>query len=363
MSAAIPETAATGGSQSPAENFPSILGWPRLRVMLLIAFAFAVVRLGDSPTPFHVWFARNLTITMFATIAYGVLERAQLPLPSWCGRWVVQIVGVVAAGALGAVFVYGLPVGGDLSLLDHGHRSGLASMVFTCVVVGPPIAFAAIMRRREMLAREQTMRYEIERADLQRKAADTRLRLLQAQVQPHFLFNTLANIRALVNAGSPRAVQVMDSLIAYLRASVPRLQEAEGTVAQEVDLVRAYLELMHMRMPDRLEYTVEADEAALGARCPPMALLTLVENAVRHGIDPTEEGGRIDVRVRVLDGRCIATVTDTGAGLVDSGTAGSGLANLRERMKLSFGDAQLRLSVAEPKGTRASLEFPAEALR
>jgi sensor histidine kinase YesM len=141
---------------------------------------------------------------------------------------------------------------------------------------------------------------------------------------------------------------------------VPQLQQTEGTIGQEVDLVRSYLELMHMRMPDRLHYAVECDANAAGVRCPPMALLTLVENAVRHGIDPSEEGGRIDVAARVEGDRCIVTVTDTGVGLKQGGTGGSGLANLRERMKLAFGDAQLRLASIEPHGTRATLEYPAQ---
>jgi LytS/YehU family sensor histidine kinase len=224
------------------------------------------------------------------------------------------------------------------------------------------VAYAAIMRRRESIAREHAVKLQIERSEIDRQAADTRLRLLQGQVQPHFLFNTLANIRALVNAGSPRAVEVMDSLIAYLRASVPRLQQADGTIGQELDLVRAYLELMHMRMPDRLHYSVSCDADAAQMRCPPMALLTLVENAVRHGIDPSEDGGRIDVEVRVQEGRCVVTVADTGVGLKHSGSGGSGLANLRERMKLAFGDAQLRLGSGDERGTRAVLEFRAEAL-
>ena len=330
--------------------------------MFIIALGFTVVHL-DSPTPFRIWFARTLTVAMFATIAYGVFERWPARLPSWVARWCLQIVGVVVAGCLGAVFVYAVQFGGDLHSVwhDEPYRNGMLSLMFPCVIFAPPLAFAAIMRRRESEAREQAMRFELERSELQRQAADTQLRLLQAQVQPHFLFNTLANIRALVNAGSPRAVQVMDSLIAYLRASVPRLQKAEGTVGQELDLVRAYLELMHMRMPDRLHYSVDSDADALALRCPPMALLTLVENAVRHGIDPSEEGGRIDVSVRVQDGRCVAAVADTGAGLRDAGTGGRGLANLRERMKLAFGDAQLRLGSNEPRGTRAVLEYPAQA--
>jgi two-component sensor histidine kinase len=346
---------------APAHYPAEILGWRRLRIMVLIALAFAAVH-TDSPTPFYIWFARTLTVSMFAFIAYGIFERWPRTLPDWVARWFVQIVAVIVAGICGSVFAYVLPAKGDFHAIwyDEPYRNGMLSLIIPCILFSPPVAFAAIMRRRESEAREQAMRFELERSELQRQAADTQLRLLQAQVQPHFLFNTLANIRALVNAGSPRAVQVMDSLIAYLRASVPRLQQAEGTVAQELDLVRAYLELMHMRMPDRLHYSVDADADALQQRCPPMALLTLVENAVRHGIDPGEEGGRIDVSVRLHDGRCIATVADTGVGLRDAGTGGSGLANLRERMKLAFGDAQLRLGSNEPRGTRAVIEYPAQ---
>ena len=116
-----------------------------------------------------------------------------------------------------------------------------------------------------------------------------------------------------------------------------------------------------MRMPDRLQFTLQADDAALTLDCPSMTLLTLVENAVRHGIDPSEEGGRIEVRVRVRDGRCRAEVIDTGVGLGSTADGlGTGLSNLRERLQLAFGgDAQLRLNSLEPHGVCAEVEFPA----
>jgi LytS/YehU family sensor histidine kinase len=154
---------------------------------------------------------------------------------------------------------------------------------------------------------------------------------------------------------------VLRSLIAYLRAAVPRLQESTTTVGQELELARAYLEVMHMRMPDRLSFALRIDDAAAGLSCPPMTLLTLVENAVRHGIDPGEEGGRIDVEVSVRNGRCSVRVTDTGVGLGSNVRGlGSGLASLRERLQLAFGgDADLRLEPVQPHGARASLDFPA----
>src|SRR5262249_12965211 len=158
------------------------------------------------------------------------------------------------------------------------------------------------------------------------------------QVAPHFLFNTLANVQALVDAGSPQASVVLRSLIAYLRAAVPRLHEPATTLGHELQLVQAYLELTHMRMPDRLQFALHVDEGARELRCPPITLLTLVENAVRHGIDPSEEGGRIEVDVRRRGDRCLVRVSDTGVGLEEEGGGlGTGLSTLRERLQLVFG--------------------------
>jgi LytS/YehU family sensor histidine kinase len=229
-------------------------------------------------------------------------------------------------------------------------------------VFAPPFAFAAIMRRRESEAREQALRFEVERSELERQASAARLKLLQAQVAPHFLFNTLANVQALVETGSPRATDVLRSLIAYLRAAVPRLDDPQTTLGQELQLVQAYLELMHMRMPDRLQFTVHVDPDAQALRCPPMTLLTLVENAVRHGIDPSEEGGRIDILVTRKGDRCLLRVSDTGAGLGQaSSSLGTGLSTLRERLELAFGgDAQLRVTAQHPRGVLAEVEFPAQ---
>jgi LytS/YehU family sensor histidine kinase len=232
------------------------------------------------------------------------------------------------------------------------------------LLFGPWSALGAMVRQRDLFARHQALAFQLERSELEREASEARLRLLQAQVKPHFLFNTLANVQALVDSGSPRASSVLRSLVAYLRAAVPRLQESTTTIGQEVELAQAYLEVMHMRMPDRLRFALRVDDAAAGLSCPPMTLLTLVENAVRHGIDPGEEGGRIDVEVSVRNGRCSVRVTDTGVGLKSSARGlGSGLASLRERLQLAFGgDADLRLEAVQPQGARASLEFPARKL-
>jgi hypothetical protein len=338
------------------------MAWKRLGFTLLVALFFALV-FDRSSTPVPVWFMRTSTLALLALLLFSVFEQWPARLPRWLARWVLQLIGVMIAMPIGALLAYGVRSGADMRsiLADPAQRAGFYGLLGPGVLFGPWIAFIALVRQREAQARHQALAFQLERSELERQAVSARMQLLQAQVQPHFLFNTLANVRALVKSGSPQAPAVLDSLIAYLRAAMPGLGDAGGTVARELGLVRAYLDLMHMRMPDRLQFSVHVAEEAQALRCPPMALLTLVENAVRHGIDPGEEGGRIDVSVTLREGRCIARVVDTGVGLQDGGLGtGTGLANLRERLRLVFGDAQVRLSANVPHGACAEIEFPAQ---
>ena len=348
-----------------ARDLGRILAWRRVRFTLLAALPFGLLNSISSVTPTSVWVLRCWIEAMLAMVAFGVAEQWPERLPTWLARWVWQLLCVVIAIPLGAFLAYWITTGGEPFWNNKLRVTGFFSLFISGLLFAPWIALGAMVRQREALAAHQATRFQLERSELERQALDARLRLLQAQVQPHFLFNTLANVRALVRSGSPQAGAVLDSLIAYLRASVPQLDEPMSTLGRELELVRAYLELMHMRMPDRLQFALHVDESALGLRCPPMTLLTLVENAVRHGIDPGEEGGRIEVGVTVREGRCIASVVDTGVGLqhADDGL-GTGLSTLRERLQLAFGgDAQLRLSGLVPHGVCAEVEFPAQGAK
>ena len=160
---------------------------------------------------------------------------------------------------------------------DPGRMNGWTHLTFAAILLAPWTALAAIVRQKEAFARDQKLAFALERSELERQALDARLHLLQAQVAPHFLFNTLANVQALVDAGSPHASAVLRSLTAYLRAAVPLLHESAATIERELQLVRPYLELMQMRMPDRLQYAMNVDPGALNVRCPPTTVLTLVE--------------------------------------------------------------------------------------
>jgi signal transduction histidine kinase len=342
-----------------------MFGWRRVLIALGVsAFMGLIISPAYATLPAIRVMGREMLLGVVALLAFGLFEQWPARLPSWVARWAVQVCAVAIAMPITVLLLYLLTTPADAPPFWHNERrlNGFMMMTVTGMLLGPWIAMVALFRKSETAARSQAMAFELERSELERKALDSRLRLLQAQVEPHFLFNTLANVRELVDSGSSQASTVLDSLIAYLRAAVPRLHEPATTMEQEVQLVRAYLELMHMRMPDRLQFTLDVDPAALGVRCPPTTLLTLVENAVRHGIDPSEEGGRIEVSVKMQDGRCRAQVRDTGVGLRGSGNGlGTGLSTLRERLQLVFGnDAQLRIASVEPHGACAEVEFPVQ---
>jgi hypothetical protein len=340
-----------------------ILAWARLRVALAVSLLpFLMMLTIWTSNPFALLF-RTTAGALMGVLAFGILERWPRRLPSWLPRWVAQVVGVALIMPVTMFLIYhlGAPDGGPPFWESKERLTGFGGLSFLGILFAPWVALIALVRQKDVLVRDQALKLDLQRSEFERVQTESRLRLLQAQVQPHFLFNTLANIRELVQSGSPQAPAVLESLIAYLRAAVPRLDDPVTTFGQELQLVRAYLELMHMRMPDRLRFAFEIDPGVEHLRCPPMTLLTLVENAVRHGIDPAEDGGRIDVRVQVRDGRCVAQVRDDGVGLRASHDGlGTGLATLRERLQLALGGAA-RLDVAprQPRGVCATVDLPA----
>jgi DNA-binding LytR/AlgR family response regulator len=308
-------------------------------------------------------FLRTSILGLSATAAFAVFEAWPRSLPRWLERWALQVVAVGVFMPVTTLLIYVLatPPGAAHFWEVPARLDGWTHLTFAGLLLAPWTALATIVRQKEAFARDQKLSFALERSELEREALDARLHLLQAQVAPHFLFNTLANVQALVDAGSPHASAVLRSLTAYLRAAVPLLHEPAATIDRELQLVRPYLELMQMRMPDRLQYAMNVDPSALKVRCPPTTLLTLVENAVRHGIDPSEEGGRIDIDIDRRAERCVIRVTDTGAGLHQSPHGlGTGLTTLRERLQLIFGDtAQLRRRGSRHAGTNMNLHATA----
>jgi signal transduction histidine kinase len=327
------------------------VGWA---VALAILVALLIAPVFRPPLP--VLFGRTLFIAIVLLLAFTAAGQwRNAPLP----RWVVQLIAVALAAPIATLAVYLLSTGGDWQALfgNEARVTGFIMIGSSALLLGLVLALGALYRERDAQANAQALQFALERETLQRQATDARLKVLQSQVEPHFLFNTLANVQALVESGSPRAAPVLGSLIAYLRAAVPQLHQGAPTLGQEEALARSYLELMQMRLPDRLAFAIDIDPALRTLHLPPMTLLTLVENAVRHGIDPSEAGGRIEVGARRrADGAVTLWVQDNGRGIDESQPPGTGLLNLRERLAASYGSsATLSLHGVEPHGVRAEI--------
>jgi signal transduction histidine kinase len=334
----------------------------RLAVALTMAIGVGLLMLSTWGSAPSTLFLRTIILGLSATAAFALFEVWPRTLPGWLQRWALQVVavGVFMPVTTLLIYIVSTPQHAPPFWDDPARMDGFTHLTFAGLFLAPWTAFVAIVRQKDAFARDQEVTFALERSELERQALDARLHLLQAQVAPHFLFNTLANVQALVDAGSPHASAVLRSLTAYLRAAVPLLHEPAATIERELQLVRPYLELMQMRMPDRLQYAMNIDPSVLKVRCPPTTLLTLVENAVRHGIDPSEEGGRIDVDISRRGDRCLIRVADTGTGLHETGAGlGTGLTTLRERLHLIFGDAaHLRLAPNGPRGAVVEIDMP-----
>ncbi len=204
---------------------------------------------------------------------------------------------------------------------------------------------------------------ELERLKRSKQALESQLQAMQARVEPRFLFNTLAQVEQLYRDDPPLAARMLDELIAYLRAAMPRMRDTASTVGQEVDLVRAYLGIVRMRLGERLDFRLDLPADAHHARMPPMMLLPLVDHAVVHGLERGAAEGRLDLRVEVGGGRLRLLLRDTGAGFLPD-PARDALPELQDRLRALYGnDAALRLAPDADRGTRAVLDLPLDEPR
>jgi Histidine kinase len=206
-----------------------------------------------------------------------------------------------------------------------------------------------------------------ESEQLKRQVVEARMAAMQAQVEPHFLFNTLASIDHLIETDPARASTMQKNLIALLRASMPTMREnhpAAHNLGREMAVIRPYLEILKVRMEDRLQTEINVPEGLLSADFPSMMIQSLVENAIKHGLEPKPEGGLLSVRAEIVHGKLAVTVADTGLGFGKAATAGTGIGlnNIRERLQLLYGN-KASMTVAEnpPSGTLVTLTVPYQA--
>jgi LytS/YehU family sensor histidine kinase len=259
--------------------------------------------------------------------------------------------------------------GANQYVMEHGVLLNRLIEVILAVWWGGGLDLLAYFRQRRALT-DALAQQELERARVGRNEAEMRLSVLAAQIEPHFLFNTLTGVRAAIRSDPARGIAIIDHLVDYLRATIPQMRsdanQSQVLLEPQLDAARAYLGVMAARLP-RLSFSVECDPALLNQPVPPLMLISLVENAVKHGIEPKPGPVHIAVLARKIDGesgaRLELVVTDDGAGF-SGATSGSGigLANIRERLAQLYGKrAELVLKARAEGGVAASISLPIAA--
>lgn len=241
----------------------------------------------------------------------------------------------------------------DLFRVDDGTNLENAEAVARAIT-----RRVAERRRGEQAAVVQTV--------TEKELTSARLSLLHAQVEPHFLYNTLASAQYLTRSDPPLADRMIGNLITYLRHSLPRTDSQDSTLGEEVERARAYLEILKIRMGPRLDLQIDVPKHLLAMPFPAMMLQTLVENAIKHGLEPRTGGGTVWILAKEGEGRVAVTVADDGQGFGTAATAGTGigLRNVRERLRLAHGaDASLSVVANFPTGVAATITLPSATER
>ena len=343
------------------------LGWQRIGFTVLVCTLVSTQALFQPTlyTPFDLegvirtWLdyvgetlLMGLPIALAATIA-------EVLVAGW-SRWLAAPVLVVAmligavAGALLVIPYYDSPI-------ETAFDVRFVSDVAYWMIIAAGIALLYELQQRAGIAAAAVHQAQLDQIALSKQMLEAQLQVMRAQIEPHFLFNTLANVKRLTQTDIHGGVTMLDNLIHYLRAALPRMREEDTTLGQEWELVRAYLEVLQIRMGDRLRFAVDIPAELRSEPFPPMMLLTLVENAVKHGLNPSPHGGDISVRAQRVGPAFMLSVADTGVGfgVAATGGTGVGLANTRARLTALYGDAaSLELAPNAPSGVVATVLIP-----
>jgi hypothetical protein len=362
------DAAAAPLPHKPGFPFNRLLKDARIAVLLNLLCGVIINLVNGDPKrlPTHIVYSMCIGMIAFLIIDIARITILDCDIRRKKGR--LAFIAIVTAGA---------PVSNYLGSLIAGQLMGYPSLPFKAFVStreSSMVVFTLIAACGAILLfinRERMVRIEAEAArekaraeSVARQAMQAQLQLLQAQLEPHMLFNTLANLQGLIALDPDRATQMLDQLIQYLRATLSSSRCDATTLEREFALIDAYLGLMTVRMGARLAYHLDLPEALREQPVPPMLLQPLVENAIIHGLEPSIDGGQVIVYAAAHDGVLELTVRDSGLGLEAAerkpGT-GLGLANTRERIKGLYGDQALFERIpAQSQGTIARLILPLE---
>lgn len=338
---------------------------------LWTALAKMVLGFSVAGALFHVLFASRsslsyslmmanligFTVTMTLASVWFNYRKIASNKPRILGRIVLWAMSGVLLGALVSYAT------GDKSLdviLGGLPRTLTLAALGATMLVGLPLMVIGALRNHHYESLTLQLQLEAERERMARELSESQLRLLRAQIEPHFLFNTLGAVQQLAEQRAPEAASLTANLIAFLRASLTEMRCEQASLGAEFKLVEAYLQVMQPRLGNRLRYSLDLPEALASVNMPSMILLTLVENAIKHGIEPALRGGEVNVSAALSGNNVVIRVVDTGAGMGAAPGAGVGLDNVRHRLQLAYGAAaSLTLSDnAHADGVAADIVIP-----
>ena len=351
----------------PLHAFRAICNLRNLAAVFYFCVAVAVARFLQSLAILELeeWafstlrFVRQCLISGTLIMVALALVDAAAAGRNWSRRhvFITAFVAAALAAALSVVVRYWVS---DSPLEMLIKRPAYPAQLWASWTTIGMLAYAMLyVTRQNAITLQQMAEADCARQTLEAQRVEAHLSALQAQIEPHFLFNTLANVKRLYETAPQRGREMLGSLIAYLRAALPSMRETGSTLGRELELVQSFLTILQMRMGDRLTFEIRAEDGLDGARLPPMVLPTLVENAIKHGLSPLPEGGHIAVIARRDGGSLEVQVRDTGAGFTASGGAGVGLANTRARLAALYGTrSSLQLAAGSPRGVTATVRLP-----
>jgi sensor histidine kinase YesM len=348
---------------NPRREHPLLAGFrfspATLLLLLAINTGIALVLWIDDTRPF--WHPL-VTVQLYGlSIAYCVNVAAPWDHDKPLRRLVLAACIGSLIGVVLVVVVKGYP-------LDY-VRERFSFFMFNAFAAfgnGLLIGLIFYVKRREARAAAALHKAEAERHLLSKQAIEAELKLMQAQIEPHFLFNTLASVQYLIETDAKQAGVLLGHLIGYLRAALPQLRARSSTLGREATLAEAYLNILKMRIGPRLAFSIDIPEALRDHPFPPNLLISLVENAIKHGIEPSADGGSVRLAAAHSGDAVIVTVSDTGRGLAPPGHIadgqGVGLTNVRERLAALYGTrGRFTLEPQTPRGMVATLSLPFEA--
>ncbi|HET9762953.1 MAG TPA: histidine kinase [Casimicrobiaceae bacterium] len=343
------------------------LTWKGLSLIALLALLHAARRNSTEffDLPLRVWlgnlggaFLTGLVVLLLLAVAVVAIYNRVSAAPRW--RYPALALGIVIASLAGTAILGTIELHGSFDFSEFGGFLWWFEATWPrYVLLGALLAAVFVYSRGAEESEAARHQAEVDRSRLARQIDEARLQMLQAQIEPHFLFNTLATVRRLYQTDASAAESMLDNLMRYLTVALPQMRANDSTLGREIALAESYLSIQRIRMGRRLGFSIEVPDDLRDARMPPMMLLTLAENAIKHGLSPLPEGGFIHVSARVEESELRLEVADSGQGFAKTAGGGTGLSNIRARLATIYGQgAQLRLTLNKPRGVTATIALP-----